>query len=86
MMMKRSGGCGRCGWVGCVSECVVVTTTLRHKDVSLNGSSREKRMEGYKFSTNWLHLETQKPDVDRQSTPQAGRVRGCPLTFSHLWF
>lgn len=60
-----------------MSECVVVTTILRHKNVSLNGSGRERRMEGYKFSTNWLQLETRKPGDDRQLTPRAVRVRGC---------
>lgn len=63
----------------CVSECVVVTTVPRHENVSLNGGSRERRTEGYKSSTNWLQLETQKPDDDRQSTPKAVRVRGGRL-------
>lgn len=58
-------------WVGyCVSACVM-TTPLRQKNVGLNGSSREGRMEGYKFSTNWLQSETQKPADDRQATPRA---------------
>lgn len=58
-------------WVGCcVSECVV-TTPLRQKNVSLNGSSREGRMEGYKFSTNWLQSQTGKPGDDGRATPRA---------------
>lgn len=39
----------------------------------LNGSSRKRRMEGYKFSTNWLPFRTQKPADDKLSAPQANR-------------
>lgn len=60
-----------------------MATILRPENVSLNGGSRERRMEGYKFSTNWLQSEAPMADDDRQSRPQAVGVRGWRL---HLRF
>lgn len=45
----------------------------------LNGSSTERRMEPYKFSTNWLLCRTQKPADERLSAPEAKRNRGWHL-------
>ena len=52
----------------------------------LNQSSRKRRMEGYKFSTNWLPFRTQKPDDDRHSASQANKVERLTFNAVFLFF
>lgn len=62
-------------------------TILRQKcQTAKMGEAEKKRMEGYKFSTNWLPFRTQKPDDDRYSAPQANTYRGRYLMLQfHLF-